>query len=379
MNSVFPTGLPFPTAFYLTLYLLTWALHWAFMHYVAAGSLWLAWATIEERFGGRLWQRPVTRTILSWSPFMLSAAVTAAVAPLLFMQILYGVPFYTANLLLNWIWMLIVPALIALFYMFYLLQAFKDQEGYGWLRVALALACVGCVLLVGGLWSTNHLIANSQVTDWTQIYAGQKSPFDWPMILARGMVWVSFAFPGLAMIAAWQMREEEVAENAPSSASPLSIAALAGTTLVGIGCGTVYSQLSPEAQAAVTGPFTLPYLVALAGGLLAQLAGWAWTWAAGRIVGPVLVLGSLGYCVALVSIAVVRESIRLAAIGYEKFEKLHADAAAIDGFIVFVLFALLNGGLIALCVWMVAAYAKPKSSTDEEEGPPESDDVSDGR
>ena len=46
METPFPFGLPFPTAFYLTLYLLTLMIHIVFMNYVLAGSAYLAVHTV---------------------------------------------------------------------------------------------------------------------------------------------------------------------------------------------------------------------------------------------------------------------------------------------------------------------------------------------
>ncbi|MDB5335459.1 MAG: hypothetical protein JWN70_1078, partial [Planctomycetaceae bacterium] len=69
MNLPFPLGFPAPTAFYLTLYVLTFALHQAFMHYVLAGSLYVAWSTT---FPGRESvsrnDQPIAATLRDWLP-----------------------------------------------------------------------------------------------------------------------------------------------------------------------------------------------------------------------------------------------------------------------------------------------------------------------
>src|SRR5665213_3159326 len=120
MNELFPFGLPWPTVFYLTLYLLTFILHQAFMHYVLAGSMYVAWATIWPGRGPvPLTEQPLAAVLRDWMPFLLSAAITAGVAPLLFIQIVYQHQFYTANLLLWWRWMIVVPVLIIAFYLLY--------------------------------------------------------------------------------------------------------------------------------------------------------------------------------------------------------------------------------------------------------------------
>ena len=99
MDSMFPFGFPGPTAFYLTLLVLTFALSQALMHYVLAGCLYVAWATMWPGKGGvPRDQQPLAATLRDWMPFLLGAAITAGVAPLLFIQIVYQRQFYTANL-----------------------------------------------------------------------------------------------------------------------------------------------------------------------------------------------------------------------------------------------------------------------------------------
>ena len=81
MDAPFPFGLPAPTAFYLVLYLATLMVHIAFMNYVLAGSATLA----VELALRRSKESPVSAILRDWMPFMLSAAITAGIAPLLFL------------------------------------------------------------------------------------------------------------------------------------------------------------------------------------------------------------------------------------------------------------------------------------------------------
>ena len=124
MDATFPFGFDPPLAFYLTLYVLTLVLCAFFMTYVLAGSLYVAWATV---FPGQQrvlrCQQPLARVLREWIPFVLSGAITAGVAPLLFVQIIYREQFYTANLLLGWRWLVVVPVLIVAFYLLYVLKS----------------------------------------------------------------------------------------------------------------------------------------------------------------------------------------------------------------------------------------------------------------
>ena len=119
MSMPFPFDLAWPTSGYVALYLVTLLTHALFMSYVLGGALAVAFV----RLHGVRENGPVTRTFIDWLPFALSAAITAGVAPLLFVQILYQREFYTANLLSFHRWMAILPVLIGAFYLLYLLKA----------------------------------------------------------------------------------------------------------------------------------------------------------------------------------------------------------------------------------------------------------------
>ena len=133
MNTLFPFGFPWPTAMYLTLFVVTAAIYMVFMNYVLAGAIVLlvgylapgARRRVEGGAGGptRSGLGLILKVVRDWLPAILGLAITTGIAPLLFLQILYKHQFYTANLLLFNRFMLLLPALIVAYYMLYL-----DQE-----------------------------------------------------------------------------------------------------------------------------------------------------------------------------------------------------------------------------------------------------------
>ena len=137
MESFFPFGVPGPTLLYLMLYVLTLAVHFVFMNYVFAGTLYVAVVGVGRADAAlaRL-HNPIALTLRDWLPFAFSGVITAGVAPLLFVQILYPEHFYTANLLLFHRWMAVVPVLIVAFYLLYLLKSTSLSDWPAAWRVA---------------------------------------------------------------------------------------------------------------------------------------------------------------------------------------------------------------------------------------------------
>lgn len=204
MDTLFPFGFPQPTAFYLTLYLLALVLHVVFMHYVLAGTACLAAAVIFGR-DGRLPNiaNPLAETLRDWMPFMLSAAITAGVGPLLFVQLLYATPFYTANLLLFLRWLLILPALIVGFYLLYL-QKSKLVAGWPlWMRLLVGGGALVCFAFTAWSWTENHLLSLDSAA-WPRQYASGSLFYASRETVPRLALWFAAAFPTLALILAWQ-------------------------------------------------------------------------------------------------------------------------------------------------------------------------------
>ena len=157
MSDIFPFAFETSLSFYLIVYALTWGLHVVFMSYVLAGSCFLASATL---FPGTAQpdrtQQPLARILREWLPFMLSGAITAGVAPLLFVQIIYRQEFYTANLLLGWRWLMVVPVLVVAFYLLYLMKSKLISDWSLAARCGLAVGIAGSFLFVALLDNESH-------------------------------------------------------------------------------------------------------------------------------------------------------------------------------------------------------------------------------
>ena len=126
-----------------------------------------------------------------------------------------------------------------------------------------------------------------------------------------------------------------------------------GAILVGaIVSGIYLFQLSSAARELVQGPFAFHYLAVAIFGVILQ--GFAWI----RILQLGLeriwlIAATFGWLLTLISVSVIREAIRLSHIDITQLYANHAAAREIGGFEVFLLFAVINFGVIGFCVWLV--------------------------
>ena len=132
-----PTPLPAPAWLFQVLLLVTFFVHILFLNVTLGGTVIGAvhglLATGQEAHGRRL-----GRVLASLLPASVSFTVTTGVAPLLFVQLLYGQMFYAATVLVAWLWLAIVPLMVVGYYAVYL---YKFEVGVPggrtlWLGVA---------------------------------------------------------------------------------------------------------------------------------------------------------------------------------------------------------------------------------------------------
>jgi len=121
-----PLPQPAPPALLWALLQLTFLLHLVAMNVVLGGTL----LALHWRFSRRAEGAPQRAALLAFFakalPVAVAATVTLGVAPLLFVQVLYGRLFFTSSILMAWFWLAIVPLVILAYYGAYLL-AFRGE------------------------------------------------------------------------------------------------------------------------------------------------------------------------------------------------------------------------------------------------------------
>lgn len=137
-----PLPQPAPPVLVWALLQLTFLLHVVAMNLVLGGSL----LALHGRFSRRADDAALRARLLSafdkGLPVAIAATVTLGVAPLLFVQVLYGRVFFTSSILMGWYWLALVPLVIAGYYGAYL-RAFRGARlgrAGAWAAAAVAAA-----------------------------------------------------------------------------------------------------------------------------------------------------------------------------------------------------------------------------------------------
>lgn len=264
----------------LVLYLATLALHAVFVGYVVAGT---AYAVVRRD--------AVAVTVRDRLPFMLGCAITAGVAPLLFVQLLHQRRFYTANLLMGPRWLAVVPVLIVGFYALYFAKKSDRLRG---VVLGVALACFG---FVAWSWTELHELMQADPA-WHELYAAGQRFYVVGTIAPRLVVLFGAMATSFAMIAAWSAA-------APDRQRLARLAVLGRVVSI---AGAVWLW---QAGFSVDGPVRA-WLVALAAAVIVD--GAAWLAATRRPSDRVIAIATAGGAGAMIAAVVVREAPRAALI-----------------------------------------------------------------
>lgn len=345
MDWPFPFGFPLPTAFYLTLYVVTLLIHVIFMNFVLAGSTYLFVATGMGSDACRVcvWQK----LLVDWLPFATGLAITAGVAPLLFVQILYQQEFYSANLLLSHRWMAILPVLIGCFYLLYLLKTEWLFARGAW-AVNLVRGGVFCgFAFIAWSWTENHLLSLDAAA-WPGMYERGDLVYRSWRLPSRLAMWFLGAFPTLACELLWLGRWTP---NLPAAADSSAVRRLGLTGCGGLfaaGVAAVAHVLSlPEAtRQELFGPLAGPYVQIAGAGAVLQVWGWLPALRHGTTT-PFTRLTITGGCLlTLLGMTVVREGFRLNLLADALRFDRHLHAAGVGGLLAFLVFFAINAVLI---------------------------------
>ncbi len=157
-------GIPAVPSLFVFLMLLTLFLHFVFMNFTLGGSIIAVGCNAAGLFG-RTNANKIATAIYQAMPPTISMTITMGVAPLLFVQVLYGQFFYSANVLLGLAWFSWVVTLLIGFYLTYWLtyrgssllrQKIGKWDGKPGRRLVVSLMATACFLWVAWMLTNNH-------------------------------------------------------------------------------------------------------------------------------------------------------------------------------------------------------------------------------
>jgi len=286
---------------YELLLIATWAAHFLLAGSVLGGALLLAARGLLRRGVGPLGARALREAL----PFALGLAITAGVAPLLFVLVLAPRAFASANLLLAHRWMALVPALIVAFYGLYLSRSaawrarcetwagrFPRLDGALWAALA------ALFLFVAWTWTENHLLSLRDRETWASFYGARRILWFEPALPLRFGAWVALSLAtSAALLEPWLRRAGADAARERAALARTSAGALLAAALLTAGQLAALGRIGGAPGGAALG--------VLAVGLAQQ----AWGWRAGRPVGTARAPW-VGAVLAALGLGVLREALR---------------------------------------------------------------------
>lgn len=198
--AVDPIPLPAPVWLFKALHLVTMALHFPAVHFVAGGLFWIIFWQILGRLQGNSSARDASGVAAYRLPVVLAYVINFGVPPLLFTQVLYGRGLYTSSILIGAYWIAVIALLTGLYGLLYwMAQRVEVRLG---VIVAAAISLL-LVLKVAYIYSSNMtLMLRPEV--WREMYrshpSGTQLPTGDPTLMARwlymmvGSIWMSGVF-----------------------------------------------------------------------------------------------------------------------------------------------------------------------------------------
>lgn len=173
-----PNPLPAPFWVFKLLLIVTFFLHILAMNLMLGGAvlaLASSWRSSHRENGNR-----VFFDIAKKLPTLLPATITLGIAPLLFVQVLYGQFFYTSSIIMAWPWFLVLVFLTIAYYGFYYVS-FKSRQHPGKAGTVMLFSVV-LIFIIGFAYS-NNLTLSQTPARWGAKYFAH--PSGWNLNLSE--------------------------------------------------------------------------------------------------------------------------------------------------------------------------------------------------
>lgn len=199
--------------------------HWFWLHLLLTVTTFLHFVAMNIMLGTGFiafslpfWRgddvMPLNTHIAKTLPYSIAFTINFGVAPLLFLQVLYGQFFYTSSILMGVYWLSIFGILIVSYYAAYIYRLVDDRGGMGRLYVAAAV-----LLLLGvSLLFSNNVSIMQMPEVWAGYFsdrAGGMLNFSDPALLPRYLHFMAsaVAIGGLAIALYFEIRKRRGATD----------------------------------------------------------------------------------------------------------------------------------------------------------------------
>jgi hypothetical protein len=199
--------------------------HWFWLHLLLTVTTFLHFVAMNIMLGtgfiafsSPFWRgdnvMPLNAHIAKTLPYSIAFTINLGVAPLLFLQVLYGQFFYTSSILMGVYWLSIFGILIASYYAAYVYRFMEDRRGMARLYIG---AAVLLLLGVSVLFSNNVSIMQMPEI-WENYFAdrgGWMLNFSDPALLPRYLHFMAsaVAIGGLAIALYFEIRKRRGATD----------------------------------------------------------------------------------------------------------------------------------------------------------------------
>ncbi len=175
--TVDPNPLPAPYWVLKLLLVVTFYLHILAMNLMLGGAALALLARLTSK--GNPMRGRIFLDVAKKVPTLLAATITLGIAPLLFVQVIYGQYFYTSTILIAWPWFLVLALLVAAYYGFYYV-AYNGKRRPRAAGVVLFIS-LALVMLIGFIYTNNFTLMQTPAR-WAAKYFA--APSGWSLNLA---------------------------------------------------------------------------------------------------------------------------------------------------------------------------------------------------
>jgi cytochrome bd-type quinol oxidase subunit 1 len=189
-----PAPLPGPLWLFHVLWVVTFLIHLLFVNTVLGGSLLAAFAGLAG--AGKRETQTLFVEVNAWA---ISFAITFAIAPLLFMQVLLGRFFYTATILVAWAWLGMLGLLMVGYYLNYVAK-FRLRAGKG--AGAVLMVEAACFVAIAAIQVAVNLL-HMQPGRWARVVGDVWAALADPTFVPRYLHFVLAAVAMAGALLAW--------------------------------------------------------------------------------------------------------------------------------------------------------------------------------